>query len=68
VYNVTLQTGFKPLLLGGGGGIKSVIRGDCEKQGGKFFKTFVPMTSKNSASVHSTLRQLNKGVTFGEFV
>jgi hypothetical protein len=26
----TLQTSFKPLLLGGGGGIKSVSRGDGE--------------------------------------
>jgi hypothetical protein len=33
----TLQTSFKPLLLGeGGGGVKSVSRSDCEWQGGKF--------------------------------
>ncbi len=34
-----LQASYKPLLLGGeGGGIKSVSRGDCEKQGGKLSK------------------------------
>ncbi len=32
VYNFPLQTSFKPLLLtgGGGGGVKSICRGDCE--------------------------------------
>jgi hypothetical protein len=43
----TLQTSFKPLLLRGGGGGESIE--NFEKQGG-LFKTFVPMTSENSAS------------------
>jgi hypothetical protein len=31
VYNVHITNQFKPLLLKGGGeGVKSVIRGDCE--------------------------------------
>ncbi len=34
----TLKTSFKPLLLGGGGGLKSVSRGDCEQQGGKLLR------------------------------
>jgi hypothetical protein len=38
----TLQTSFKPLLLGlGGGGGKSVSRGDCEQQGGKHLPYYV---------------------------
>jgi hypothetical protein len=46
----TLQTSFKPSLLGGGGrewGVKSVGRGDCEYQEGK-----LPVKSKNLDSVH----------------
>ncbi len=31
----TLQTSFKPFLMGGGWGVKSVSRGDCEWKGGK---------------------------------
>ncbi len=44
----TLQSSCKPLLLWGRGEgvVKSVSRGDCEKQG----VAFVPITSKNSAS------------------
>ncbi len=30
IHCLTLQTSFKPLLLTGEGGVKSVIRGDCE--------------------------------------
>ncbi len=47
----TLQ--IKPLFLIEGG-VKSVIRGDCdcdfEWQGGKLSRLFVPITFKNSAS------------------
>jgi hypothetical protein len=42
----TLQTSFKSLLLN-----KGVSRGDCEV---KTLKTFVPIMSKNSASVDIT--------------
>jgi hypothetical protein len=31
----TFQTSFKPILLKGEGGVKSVSRGECEKHGGK---------------------------------
>ncbi len=34
----TLQASLKQLLLGGGGGVKSVCRGDFELQGGKLFR------------------------------
>jgi hypothetical protein len=44
-----LQTSFKPLLTGGGGGRGSVSRGDCSKE--ENFTTVVLITSKNSASV-----------------
>ena len=44
----TIQTSFKPLLLKGMGGVKSVSRGDYERIARG--KTFVPITSKNSAS------------------
>jgi hypothetical protein len=36
----TLQTSFKPLLLKGEGGVKSVSIGDCEWQGGKLWKCY----------------------------
>ncbi len=39
LYNVYITNHFKPhLLKGGGGGVKSVSRGDCEWQGGKLLK------------------------------
>ncbi len=52
VYNVYIETQFQTTFTqgGGGGGVKSVSRGDCKWQGGKLVKTFVPITSKNSAS------------------
>jgi hypothetical protein len=43
----TLQSIFKPLLLGGGGGIKSVVLEVTVKSKGE---NYVPITSKNSAS------------------
>jgi hypothetical protein len=47
-----LQKTFKPLLLGRRA-VKSVSRGDWEYQGGKLKKTYVPIKSKNSASLHN---------------
>ncbi len=38
----TLQTSSKPLFLKGGGGVKSLIRGDCEQQGGELLSQLRP--------------------------
>ncbi len=48
----TLQNSFTPLLIKGGG-VKSISRGDCTYiiARRKTYKTFVPNSSKNSASV-----------------
>jgi hypothetical protein len=54
MYNIfTLETKFKPLLLkkGGGGALNSVRAGVTVNSKGATLKTFVPITSKNSASV-----------------
>ncbi len=49
-YNVYITNQFQTTFAQrGGGGVKSVRRGDCEWQGGTL-KTFVSITSKNSAS------------------
>jgi hypothetical protein len=51
--NVYITNQFQTCLLGGGGGegVKSVSRGDCEKQKRRnTLETVVPITSKNSAS------------------
>jgi hypothetical protein len=45
-----------------------VCRGDCEKQGGKVsLKTFVPITSKNSASVQYRDHLFTVSVVFNGF-
>ncbi len=46
----TLQTSFKPLLLGGGGGSKIRCRDEVESKEENFLKTYVLITSKNSPS------------------
>ncbi len=61
LYNVCITNQFQTTFAQGGAGgggverVKSVRRGDIEYQGGKknlkTFGTFVPITSKNSASV-----------------
>jgi hypothetical protein len=39
VYKMfTFQTSLKPLLLRGGGGLKSICRDDCDYQGGKLLR------------------------------
>jgi|688.fasta_scaffold1104142_1 hypothetical protein len=53
VYNVYITNQFQITFAQAGKMGKIHIRGDCEYQGGKFFQNFVPITSKNSASVHS---------------
>jgi hypothetical protein len=54
----TVQTNFKPLLLGGGG-IKSVSKGELRIARRKTVKIFVPITSKNSASGYKNLNSEN---------
>jgi hypothetical protein len=34
----TLQTSFKPISLMGGGGVKTISGGECEKLGGKLLR------------------------------
>jgi hypothetical protein len=49
----TLQTSFKPLLIGGGGGgVKSISRGDSEEQEGRLLR----LTSKNPTSVYNSFQ------------
>ncbi len=47
----TLQTSFNPLLLGGGGNPLVEATLNARRKALKTFETFVPVTSKNSASV-----------------
>ncbi len=50
INNVTLQTSFKPLCSRGEGGVKSLVEVTVNKME-ENLKTFVPITSKNLASV-----------------
>jgi hypothetical protein len=50
MYNVYITNQFQTTSAQGGRGVKSVSRFDCELHRRKTLKTFVPITSKNSAS------------------
>jgi hypothetical protein len=65
VLTVYITNQFQTTLAHWGRGVKSVSKGDCEWQGGKLFKTFVPITSKNLASGDgTTMGQQRQGVAY----
>ncbi len=48
---LTLQTSFKPFLFGGGGGVKSVSRDDCEEQEGKLLRLLPELRPVSASTV-----------------